>query len=103
MIETQVISELPDYLVLTAPESTFRNVVMKLAGPTAARPSSFARTAALHRLVAQSTSLVMPETIAVDETCRVWPWRYFIRTHLDGSAWGDVQRNQPARTGSAAG
>src|SRR5689334_21317518 len=48
---------------------------------------SFQRTAALHRLVAERTTIPMPETIAVDTSLQGWPWRYFIRTAIAGQEW----------------
>ena len=71
-------------------------IVVKLAGPGAPRASAFERTAMLHRLVAARTSVPMPEILAVDVSCRNWPWRYLIRTHVPGREWAVVRRQMGA-------
>lgn len=77
-----------DYLVLLV-QLRYPNieVVVKLAGPEAPLACPFDRTAALHRLVAARTAILMPEVLAVDVSCRLWPWRYFIKTHIPGEEW----------------
>ncbi len=67
-------------------------VVAKLAAPTAPLAAAFERTALLQRLVATQTTIPMPETLAVDTSCRVWPWRYFIKTHIPGQEWAAARR-----------
>ena len=67
-------------------------VVAKLATPEAPLASAFERTAMLQRLVATQTTIPMPETLAVDTSCRVWPWRYLIKTHIPGQEWAAAQR-----------
>lgn len=67
-------------------------VVAKLATPEAPLAAAFERTAMLQRLVATQTTIPMPETLAVDTSCRVWPWRYFIRTHIPGQEWAAARR-----------
>ncbi len=62
-------------------------VVVKLAGPEAPLACPFDRTAALHRMVAARTAIPMPEVLAVDVSYRLWPWRYFIKTHITGEEW----------------
>ncbi len=71
-------------------------LVAKLAGPAAPQAAAFERTALLHRLVAAQTTIPMPETLAVDTSCRVWPWRYFIRTYIPGQEWAAAR---PQMTG----
>lgn len=67
-------------------------VVVKLAGPEAQMACAFERTAMLHRLVAAQTTIPMAEVLAVDTSCRAWPWRYLIKTHVPGAQWADVQQ-----------
>ena len=82
-----------DYLVLLI-ELCHPSIemVVKLAGPKAPLACPFERTAMLHRLVATSTDIPMPEVLAVDISYRTWPWRYFIKTHIPGQEWAVVQR-----------
>ncbi len=72
------------------------HLIVKLSGPQAKYTSTFERTAALHRLVRESTSIVMPAVIAADESCQKWPWRFFIKTFVPGSEWADVEKKEPA-------
>ncbi|MDQ3930952.1 MAG: phosphotransferase [Chloroflexota bacterium] len=65
-------------------------VVVKLAGPRAVIPCPFERTAALHRLVRQRTTVPLPEVLAVDVSYRRWPWRYMVKTHVGGEEWSAV-------------
>jgi Ser/Thr protein kinase RdoA (MazF antagonist) len=92
ILDCQVANRQPGYqaLLLNLQQPALQ-VVVKLAGPQAAMPSSFARTAYLHRLVAEQTDIPMPETLAVDTSCQRWPWRYFIRTYLPGQEWAVVR------------
>lgn len=87
-------NQLPDYQVLIAelsqPSAT---VVIKLAGPNAPFRYPFERTAAIHHLVAQHTTIPMPEVIAVDSSCTIFSWRYLIMTYTPGQEWAHV-RNQ---------
>jgi fructosamine-3-kinase len=86
--DCRVINEDEDYWVLfirlSHPDI---DVVLKLAGPKARMASQFDRTAAIHELVAQKTTIPMPETIAVDVSREKWPWRYLIRAYLPGTEW----------------
>lgn len=67
-------------------------VVAKLAGPAAPLAAAFERTAMLQRLVAAQTTIPMPKTLAVDTSCRDWPWRYCIKTHIPGLEWATARR-----------
>lgn len=67
-------------------------VVVKLAGLAAPLAAAFERTAMLQRLVAAQTTIPMPETLAVDTSCRAWPWRYCIKTHIPGQEWATARR-----------
>jgi aminoglycoside phosphotransferase (APT) family kinase protein len=66
------------------------HLIIKLAGPRAALTSAFERTAALHRLLREKTSVPVPEIVAASEQYRKWPWRYFIKTYLPGIEWAEV-------------
>lgn len=88
LVNCRVINQDEDYSVLFARLSQPDiEVVVKLAGPEARMASKFDRTAALHKLVSETTTIPMPETIAVDASLDKWPWRYFIRTYLPGTEW----------------
>jgi len=80
-----------DYLVLLIQlEHPSIKIVAKIAGPDAPLPCPFDRTAMLHRLVAQHTTIPMPEVLAVDVSYQTWPWRYFVKTHIPGQEWATV-------------
>lgn len=88
LIDFQVVTHHQDYCVLLAQlDHPSMDVVIKLAGHKTQMAGQFDRTAAIHQLVAKSTTIPMPETIAVDVTFQRWPWRYLIRTHLPGIEW----------------
>jgi aminoglycoside phosphotransferase (APT) family kinase protein len=70
-----------------------KKLVVKLAGPEAVMASRFDCTAMLHRLVGSNTSIPMPEILAVDVSCRAFPWRYMIRTDLPGREWWAIQQH----------
>ncbi len=72
------------------------HLIVKLAGPGAKYTSAFERTAALHRMVQERTSIAMPEVIAADESCQKWPWHYFIKIFIPGSEWASVEKQEPA-------
>lgn len=92
LVDYQVANQEPDYWVLLARLSQpDLEVVIKLAGPAAQMAAQFDRTAAINRLVAQSTTIPMPEVLGVDATLQKWPWRYLIYTFLPGSEWRDVR------------
>jgi fructosamine-3-kinase len=77
-----------DYLVLLAQlRRPSIQVVVKLAGPEAPLACPFDRTAMLHSLVRARTTITMPEILAVDVSCRAWPWRYLLKTHVPGQEW----------------
>jgi len=98
LVECRVINQDVDYCVLFARLSQPDiEVVVKLAGPKARMDSKFDRTAALHKLVSETTTVTIPETIAVDASLKKWPWRYFIRTYLPGTEWTYL-RNQMSKS-----
>jgi len=80
-----------DYLVLLAKlHHPTAEVVIKLAGPEAPISCPFDRTAALHQLVRENTTIYMPEVLAVDISCQQWPWRYFIKEYVPGQEWATI-------------
>lgn len=88
LVDYQIGNRRHDYLVLLLRlRHPSLQVVVKLAGPEAAMASEFERTAMLHRLVAAHTTIPMSEVLAVDTTCRAWPWRYFVKTWIPGLEW----------------
>lgn len=101
---THVIKRRHDYAVLKVQlHHPFTQVIVKLAGPDAAMACPFDRTAALHRLVAAQTTIPIPEVIAIDTSCRTWPWRILVRRYCPGQEWAGVQqRLGPDELGDAA-
>jgi fructosamine-3-kinase len=82
-----------DYLVLLVKlRQPSLEIVVKIAGPDAPMASPFERTAMLHRLVANRTSIMMPEILAVNMSYQAWPWRYLIKTYIPGQEWMVVQQ-----------
>jgi Ser/Thr protein kinase RdoA (MazF antagonist) len=103
LVDYQVAKRDRDYLVLLIQLCRpSLQIVVKLAGPEAPRASDFDRTAMLHRLVAAYTTIPMPEILAVDVSCRDWPWRYLIRTHIPGQEWAVVRQRMSAEELSGA-
>jgi fructosamine-3-kinase len=92
LVDAVVTNRHDDYLVLCV---TLRHpsliVVVKLAGPHAPFSYPFDRTALFHRLVAASTSIPIPDILAVDVSNKEWPWRYLIKTFIPGQEWAKVQ------------
>lgn len=87
-----------DYLVLLAQlRRPSIQVVIKLAGPEAPLACPFDRTAMLHSLVRARTTLTMPEILAVDVSCRAWPWRYLVKTHVPGQEWAEARQRMNAQ------
>jgi len=81
-----------DYMVLLVElRRPSVRAVMKLAGPEAALPCPFDRTAMLHQVVSAGTDIRMPEVLAVDTSYRDVPWRYFIKSYTPGQEWAVVR------------
>lgn len=94
LVRKIIVKQQHDYLVLIIwLRHPTKKLVVKLAGPESAMASRFDRTAMLHRLVASNTSIPMPEILAVDVSCRAFPWRYLIRTYLPGWEWWAIQQH----------
>jgi fructosamine-3-kinase len=92
LIDAVVANRHDDYLVLCVMlRHPSLMVVVKLAGPRALFPYPFDRTALFHRLVAASTSIPIPDILAVDVSYKEWPWRYLIKTFIPGQEWAKVQ------------
>ena len=64
--------------------------------------SQFDRTVAIHRLVADSTTIPQPEIIATDITLQSWPWRYLILASVPGVEWADLRHYLSAEELSSA-
>ncbi|MFL5733511.1 MAG: phosphotransferase family protein [Chloroflexia bacterium] len=90
---SKVLKRQVDYLVLLVNmrHPTLR-VTVKLAGPLAALPCPFERTAALLRRVLAETTVPVPEVLAADTSYRAWPWRYMVKTYMPGREWATVRR-----------
>jgi aminoglycoside phosphotransferase (APT) family kinase protein len=103
MVSYEIGNQHPDYLVLLIQlEHPNMKVVVKIAGSDAPLACPFDRTAMLHRLVAQRTTIPMPEVLAVDVSYQTWPWRYFVKAHIPGQEWVTVRRLMSAQGVSAA-
>ena len=63
-----------------------RVVVLKLAEPQSSR-APFARAAAIQQRVARETAVPVCETLAVDDLCQRFPWRYLMTAHAPGMDW----------------
>jgi fructosamine-3-kinase len=92
LVDQRIANQEHDYLVLII---RLRNpsvkVVVKLAGSEAPMSSAFERTALLHQLVASSTTIPMPEILAINMSTQNWPWRYMIKTYIPGFEWSVVK------------
>jgi fructosamine-3-kinase len=103
MVSYEIGNQHPDYLVLLIQlEHPNMKVVVKIAGSDAPLACPFDRTAMLHRLVAQRTTIPMPEVLAVDVSYQTWPWRYFVKAHIPGQEWVTVRRLMSAQELSLA-
>jgi fructosamine-3-kinase len=95
--QASVLNEQEDYLVvildLHFPPG---KVVVKLAGPAARYLCSFDRTASILKQVASSTTIRMPDVVAVDVTYQKWPWRYLILSYQDGEEWATAREKMSA-------
>ena len=92
LVDAVVTNRHDDYLVLCVMlRHPSLMVVVKLAGPRAPFSYPFDRTALFHRLVAASTSIPIPDILAVDVSYKEWPWRYLIKTFIPGQEWAKVQ------------
>lgn len=81
-----------DYRVLTIQlEHPHLEVMVKLAGPRAALPCPFERTAALLQRVAATTAVPVVSMIAADTSYRDWPWRYCVYERAPGLPWGELR------------
>jgi aminoglycoside phosphotransferase (APT) family kinase protein len=89
---SELLKDRPDYRVwkidLLHPTQT---IIVKLAGPGAEYSSSFERTAAIHRLVHEQTTIPIPEVFLVDESCHKWPWKVFIKEYLPGVEFAEIR------------
>ncbi len=92
LVDVQIGNQRHDYLVLLVQlASPDLKVVVKLAGPEAPYHYPFERTAVFHNLVAEKTTIPMPEVFAVDTSYQAWPWRYLIKAHIPGEEWAVVR------------
>lgn len=90
--DVQVLNHHQQYWVLLARLShPDRQLIVKLAGENAPLASDFERTAALHRLLRAQTTLNIAEVLAADTSRLEYPWRYLIKTYIEGQEWRDVQ------------
>jgi aminoglycoside phosphotransferase (APT) family kinase protein len=88
IVDQKIGNQHHDYLVLLIQlRRPSIKIVIKIAGPEAPMAISFERTAMLHHLVATHTSITMPEILAVNMSCQIWPWRYLIKTYTPGQEW----------------
>ncbi len=89
----RIVGQRADYHVLLAVlRRPSVEVVIKLAGPDAAFDYPFDRTAMLNRLVAERTSVPVPEILAVDISYAAYPWRYLITRRIHGEEWASIRQ-----------
>jgi Ser/Thr protein kinase RdoA (MazF antagonist) len=103
VVRVEVRKHAQDYQVLLVQlRQPDLKVVVKLAGPDAAWACPFERMAWLHRLVAQHTSVPIPEVLGADTSYQAWPWRYIVKTYLPGQEWVHIRDGMPlaARAGA---
>lgn len=92
IVATTIVSQRRAYVVaLVELRRPTLHLSIKLAGPEADEIGSFDRSAALHRLIAARTSIIMPEIVAVDTSYQRWPWRYLLKTVVPGQEWAIVR------------
>ena len=92
LVKQKIANQQNDYLVLIAQLlHPSLNIVIKIAGPDSLMAGSFDRTVRLHQLVASSTTIPLPEILAVDMSYQIWPWRYLIMTYIPGQEWAAVR------------
>jgi fructosamine-3-kinase len=97
ILDQKIGNQLHDYLVLLIQlRRPSIKIVIKIAGSEAPMAISFERTAMLHHLVATQTSITMPEILAVNMSCQIWPWRYLIKTYIPGQEWIYVHQQMNA-------
>jgi aminoglycoside phosphotransferase (APT) family kinase protein len=94
-----VLNQHVDYAALTVSiDHPSLQLAVKLAGQDAPYPYPFERTANWQRLVAERTSIPMPEIIAADVSYDNYPWRFFIKSYVPGETWATVR---PSLQGAA--
>lgn len=92
LADVTIAKEDEDYRVLTVQlEHPHLEVMVKLAGPRAALPCPFERTAALLQRVAATTAVPVVSMIAADTSYRDGPWRYCIYKRAPGVPWGEIR------------
>src|SRR5688500_15495172 len=94
----EILNQHPDYFVLRLSlNRPSLELSVKLAGADAPYHYPFDRTAMLHRVVREQTSIPMPEILAVDVSYAYYPWRYLIKTYLPGEEWRVVKPHLTAQ------
>jgi aminoglycoside phosphotransferase (APT) family kinase protein len=90
--EITIVNQHVDYaaLLVNLEKPTLR-LAIKLAGRDAPYSYPFDRTAYWHQLVAERTSIPMPEIIGVDVSYQNYPWRYLIKSYLPGEEWATIR------------
>jgi aminoglycoside phosphotransferase (APT) family kinase protein len=84
------------WVVLAQAKQPNTQLVIKLAGADAALASDFERTAALHQMINAQTSLKVAEVLTTDSSCAIYPWRYLVKTYIEGQEWRDVRQQLDA-------
>ncbi len=98
----RLIKALPDYYVVGLRGPRRLTLLAKMAGPAAPLPGAFDRTAMLEARVVAETGLRLPETLAVDTSCRTWPWRYVVKRYEPGTVWAALRGRLPPEEQAAA-
>ncbi len=92
LVSCSLLKDKADYWVWEAnTKNPALHLIVKIAGPGAQYSSRFERTAAITHLVRQQTTIPMPDVLAADESCRLWPWKFFIKTYIPGQEFAAVR------------
>lgn len=96
LVAYHVLRQEEDYAVVAATLARPRQeVILKLAGSRARLRPAFERSAAIVRLVREHSDVRTFEVLAVDESCRHWPWQYLVTTSLPGETWSEFRARKP--------
>lgn len=80
----------PDAFVLVVGTAAGRRLVVKVAGPAAAQPVAYERSAMLTGL-ARATGAPVPVVLAADDSGRLGRWRYLVPEHVEGTTWRELR------------
>lgn len=83
----RVLGTRPDYWVIETLDARIDPpLIVKLAGAMSDEPS-FSEAAAAHRLATEHTALPLARVLAADDSFAALPFRYAVKTRIDGRNW----------------